>query len=157
MIYLGKQFNTGVPRIFPKLYVRYTRCVCVEYSSKPTVIFTLDSIGFVELSVFEFATKHSSQRAFFARGNTQPHVTWGSSALWFGSFVHGVTIRWLLVAYGHYLWHLVACAYCMYFTRPPNRGCLIMALGFQLRTTANKQTPPPDLHAHTEKKSSQPH
>jgi hypothetical protein len=65
-------------------------------------------------SVFDFATKQSSQRAFLKK-TTPP------SALHFGSFVHDTTPRWLLVAcmYRRCLLPLGA-----YVTRPPSKSRL---------------------------------
>ena len=86
----------------------------MEYSANSYFIFTFGCVGCVKLFrvQFSFKTEHPTRAFFFV-----------TLAPGFGSFVHDVTARWRLGAYGRCLLPLGA-----YVIEPPDRGSLIVVL-----------------------------
>jgi hypothetical protein len=90
------------------------------------ILFPLSAVSAASnFSVSNLASKQSTQRFFVC-------FFCVTLAPGFGSFMHVVTARWRLGAYGRCLWPLGA-----YVIEPPNRGSLIVVLN-----TRNKRKKP---------------
>ena len=93
MIELRKHFNTGSSRrLLNSVHATYW-CVCVVYSAESYIIFTLGCVGFVKILRVRFChKKRASNARIFIFYSPQCNV--------FCSFVHSITARRILVAYG---------------------------------------------------------
>ena len=129
MIELPNQIYTGRSRHLPGCIYATYECICVEYSAKYYVFFTLVCVGFVELFGMTYETLPQNRAAnaricIFISPNTPRFFV----CAWCNSTV-------ALVAYERCLWRLGP-----YVTEPPNRGLMIMLLKPMPMHMQNKDT-----------------